>query len=261
MPPLNQYAFDDPFYVKRTSLHDVRSSSSFERELHRKAGTTTKSAYPSRRPKKSVSFNNRAQVEYLPTRNEWTEDEKVSRWYSSDDYSRYQLDILNTVYRLRNDPLSMDDVCHCSRGVECRDPIATKRRRQIKREAWGAVFERQRVQRQIRDEIEGYNYLVASMYHNAAQYSMRLALDVGAQDEMDADRIRKEDDRSQQVEMDLFDISWISTSASSMSEKSSFAKTLQCSSSETDYSDNNFSGFAVFGGNQGFDNSWLRAEF
>jgi hypothetical protein len=257
MPPLNNLVFDEPLLVNRTTINSVRSesSSSFERELDCE-DPLLKFAFSPRR-QKSVSFNHQVEVKYLPSHYDWSEDEKISRWNSEDDYTNFQLDIFNTVYLLRNDPQSIDDTCHSSRGVECRDPIARRRRRQLKQEAWCVVFERQRIQRQMNDETSGYNYLVASMYCHATQTAMRLALDFAAQDEIDANKIIREENQRQNEEMEFFDHSWIGTIASSNSENSSLNSSSELSSG---VNNNEEFGFCVWGEQSGFDNSWLRVD-
>lgn len=256
MPPLNNIVFDEPLFDNRTSIDSVRSesSSSFERELNFE-DPLLKFAFP---PRRQVSFNHQVEVQYLPSHYDWSEDEKISRWNSDDDYTNFQLDIFNTVYLLRNDPQSIDDICHSSRGVECRDPIARSRRRQLKREAWCVVFEQQKIQRQMNDEANKYNYLVASMYCQAAQTAMRLALDFAAQDEINANKIQSGQNQHHNEEMDFFDDSWIGTIASSDSENTSLG-----SSTELSCGDNNTEedfGFCVWGEQSGFDNSWLRVD-
>jgi len=256
MPPLNTFDVDEPLVVNRTSPNDVRSNStsSFERELNDEDHHPWKFAFPRRR-QKSVSFNHQIQVEYLPNREDWSEEEKMSRWNSADDYTNFQLDIFTTVYLLRNDPESIDDACNTSRGVECRDPVATRRRRQIRKEAWDVVLERQNIQRQMNDELNGYNYLVASMYCHATQTAMRLALDFAVQDELDANKIRNEDHQRNNEEVYFFDHDWISTIGSSRSENSSLSS-IEISSGD----DDDEFGFCVLGDKSGFDNSWLRGD-
>lgn len=258
MPPLNNFVVDEHLVVSRTSPNTVRSisTSSFERELNDE-DPTWKFAFPPRRQQRSVSFNHHIQVEYLPNREDWSEDEMASRWNSADDYTNFQLDIFNTMYVLRNDPESIDDACHTSRGVECRDPIATRYRRQIRREAREVVFERQNIQRQMNDEPNGYNYLIASVYCHATQAAMRLALDFAAQDELDASKIRDEEHQLNNQEVDFFDHDWISTNASSRSENSSLSS-IDCSSGDDD--DDDEFGFCILGDKSGFDNSWLRGD-
>jgi len=259
MPPLNNIVFDEPLLADITSINDVRSDSpsSFERELDCE-DPLLKFAFPPR-SHKSVSFNQQVEVKYLSSHHDWSEDERISRWNTDDDYTNFQLDMFNTIYLLRNDPKSIDDTCHTSRGVECRDPIARRQRRKMKQEAWDVVFGRQTIQRQINDEKNGYNYLVASIYCYTTQAAMRSALNFAAQDEIDAIKIRNEDNQFRNEEVDFFDHSWISTIASSHYESSSFSSSIELSSGENNSDDE--VGFSVLGENSGFDNSWLRVDF
>ena len=262
MPPLNSYVFEDePLLVSNgRSLNPLRSGSpsSFERE----SGCEDPQfdfAVPAPRRQKSVCFNKRVEIEYLPSHYDWTEDERKSRWNSEEDYTNFQVDIFNTIYLSRNAPEALDDTHHSYRGVECRDPIMRRRRRQWKKEAWDAVFLRQAIQRQMNDETDGYNHLVAGMYSNASQPSMRAALNLAAQDEIDANQIRSEDNQSRhEEETDCFSHSWISTTYSSQSDESSWISNSIEASSTSDNSEE--VGFCVLGEKSGFDNSWLQLE-
>lgn len=264
MPPLNHtYLTDEPFvnsdehYIGRSSptavCRDLRGS--FERELNNE-DPAWKFALPPPRRGKAVSFDTQIQVRYIANREDWSQQERFTRWNSADDYTNFQLDIFNTLYLMRNDPGSIDDACHSQRGVECRDPDATKYRRQIRKEAWEVVFERQKIQRQMNDEPSGYNYLVASMYCHATKSAMRLALDFAAQDEIDSKEIQNEGNFSGKDDFDFFDHSWVGvgTSASSRRDSSSFF-----SPTEKDVDEGDF-GFCVLGETSGFDNSWLRGD-
>lgn len=260
MPPFNNFVFDEPFNVESSSVNDIHieSPSSFKQELDSE-DPLLKFAFPPRR-QKSVSFNNEVEVQYLPSHHYWSEDERLSRWNSDDDYTNFQLDIFSTIYLLRNDPESIDDICHCSRGVECRDPLARRRRRKLKQEAWDVVFKRQIIQRRTHDDINGCKYLVARMYSHATQAAMRLALDFAAQDEIEANNIRSEGDQCCDEEVDFFDDSWISAIASSHSESSSLSSSTELSRGENKNTDDNEFGFFVWGESSAFDNSWLRMD-
>jgi len=124
----------------------------------------------------------------------------------------------------------------------------------LKKEAWNVVFERQRIQRQTKSETNGYIYLVASMYSHAVQAAMRSALDFGAQDEIDAIKIRSEDNKCRREEMEFFNHSWMGTNnISSHGENSSHMST------STNDNNDDF-GFCVFGEKSEYDDSWLRLE-
>lgn len=260
MPPYNNVVFDEPLHVESSSVNGARSESpsSFKRQLDSE-DHLLKFVFPLRR-QKSVSFNHQVEVQYLPSHCDWSEDERLLRWNSDDDYTNFQLDIFNTVYLLRNDPESIDDICHCSRGVECRDPLARRRRRQLKQEAWDAVFtsNRQRTQRRMDDDIN--DYLVARMYSHATQASIRSALDFAAQDEIEASKIRSKDDQCCDKVVDFFDDSWITTVASSYSESFSLSSSTKLYRVENKNTDDNEFGFSVWEENSPFDNSWLRMD-
>lgn len=239
------------------SPHAIRgatSTNSFASELD-DDDLVWKYAFPPAPRKKSISFNTQIRVERLPNRYDWSEEERAARWLSPDDYTNFQLDIFNTIYLLRNDPISMDDATHSARGVECRDPIATRRRRQIRKESRDVVIERQFIQRQRKDEHNGYVHLVASMYCYASQNAMRLALDIAAQDEIDANKIRIEKERVHD-DFDFFNDDWVG--ANTFSEENSFSRGNPMELSSLDYDDD--FGFSVFGEKTGFDNSWLRGD-
>eukprot|EP00533_Pseudo-nitzschia_delicatissima_P015009 CAMPEP_0197275092 /NCGR_PEP_ID=MMETSP1432-20130617/13490_1 /TAXON_ID=44447 /ORGANISM="Pseudo-nitzschia delicatissima, Strain UNC1205" /LENGTH=259 /DNA_ID=CAMNT_0042740963 /DNA_START=43 /DNA_END=822 /DNA_ORIENTATION=+ len=258
MPPLNEYAFAEPLLVTSNIIDaGINSPSSFDRTLECEGLRLPLAFLPPR--EKSVSFNHQAEVEYLPSHRDWTQEERFSRWYSNDDYTHFQLDIYDTIYLRRNDPESIDDTTHSARGVECRDPIVRRRRRQWKQEAWDAVFEQQRIQRKMNNETDGYNYLVASMYYHLSQPATRAAIDFAARDEIDANEYERQDNTClDEGFVDLFNDSWISTVASSHSEGSSNSNLVE-GSSVNNGGDEDF-GFSVFGEKSGFDNSWLMLE-
>lgn len=256
MPPLNTYVFAEPLLVTGDDLDAGRigtpaSPSSFNRALDCEDFPLPLAFPPPRQ--KTVCFNDQVEVEYIPSHRDWTGEERLSRWNSDDDYTNFQLDIFNTIYLLRNDPESLDDTCHSARGVECRDPIVRRRRHQWKQEAWDAVFEQQRIQRELKNDTNGYNYLGASMYYHLAQAATRSAIDFAAQDERDANEYQHEDNTCLDEEIDLFSNTWISTVASSQSETSSTSTLVE------DPDDEDF-GFCVFGEKSGFDNSWLTLD-
>lgn len=261
MPPYNKFVFDEPLHVESSNVNGVRSESpsSFKRELESEEHIL-KFAFPHRR-QKSVSFNHQVEVQYLPSHCDWTEDERLSRWNTDDDYTNFQLDIFNTIYLLRNDPESIDDICHCLRGVECRNPSARRERRQLKQEAWDVVFtsNRQRTQRRTHDDLYGFNYLVARMYSHATQAAVRSALDFAAQDEIEASKIRREDDQCCDKVVDFFDDSWITT-IDSCSKSSSVSCSTEFPRGENKKTDDNDFGFSVWGETSPFDNSWLRMD-
>jgi len=262
MPPLNTYVFVEPLLVTGDDLDAGRintpaSPSSFDRALDCDDFRLPLAFLPPRQ--KAVCFNDQVEVQYLPNHRDWTEEERFSRWNSDTDYRNFQLDILNTMYLLRNEPESLDDICHSARGVECRDPIVRRRRHQWKQEAWDAVFEQQRIQRENKYDTNGYNYLVASMYYHLTQAATRSAIDFAAQDERDANEYRHEDNPCLDEEMDLFNSTWIGTVASSHSETSS-TSTLVEVPSDTNNSDDEDFGFCVFGEKSDFDNSWLTLD-
>lgn len=256
MPPLNTYVVDDPF-INGAGSHAIlgnNSTSSFGSELNDDDLVWKYAFHPAPR-KKSVSFNTQIRVERLPNRYDWPEEERAARWLSPDEYTHFQLDIFNTIYLLRNDPVSMDDATHSARGVECRDPIATRRRRQIRKESRDVVIERQKIQRQRNDEHNGYVHLVASMYCYASQNAMRLALDIAAQDEIDASKIRIEEERIHD-EFDFFSHDWVGANTFPGENNFSQGNSMELSSLDDD---EDF-GFSVFGEKSGFDDSWLRGD-
>ncbi|OEU17514.1 hypothetical protein FRACYDRAFT_237932 [Fragilariopsis cylindrus CCMP1102] len=158
MPPLNAFidaevsvTIESPDNIegsKESSFRSSSSTSSFDRELNElddpawkfalappTTTTTTTTTTISRRRKRSrndnklvVTFNPQVQLEYLPNRYDWPVEEKAARWISANEYIIFQLDISNTVFLLRNDPESIDDDSYSSRGVECKDPEATRPR-------------------------------------------------------------------------------------------------------------------------------------
>ena len=143
------------------------------------------------RRKSSVSFHEDIRVEFLPTRHDWSEEEKNSRWISNAEYLGFQLDVSNTLFLLRNQPPeSINEMTISSRGVECRDPSITYRRRTIRKEAKQIVFARQRIQnKQMNDNqhhhYQDEGYLIACL-SILAQNAMQQALNFAAQDELDA---------------------------------------------------------------------------
>mmetsp|Transcript_5850 Transcript_5850/g.14584 ORF Transcript_5850/g.14584 Transcript_5850/m.14584 type:complete len:252 (+) Transcript_5850:76-831(+) len=250
MAPLNKFAVEESllFEIPRISADRSGSPASFQRDY-------PVSNFPFLRlRKKSVSFNHEVEVEYLPNRNDWSEEERKSRWNSDDDYKIFHLDVLKTIHLLRNNPESIDDTIHSSRGVECKEPNARRFRRQLKQEALDVVFERQKIQRQSTDDIDGHSYLIASMYCHTTLRAMRIAIDLATQDEIDADKIRMEENQWHDEEADFFSNSWISTCASSDSERSS----LNLYSFESTLDDD--CGFCISGEDGDFDNSWLRLD-
>lgn len=259
MPPLNSF-FDEPVFVSRDRFDatGVDSPSSFDRRSV-EVEDPWKFAFPPARQQKSVSFFDQAEIQYISSSREWTDEEKRSRWNSDEDYTNFHLDLINTIYLIRNEPESIDDVCHSARGVECRDPIVKKRRRLWKTQAWDVVFEQQKLQRARNEEYSGYHYLVASLYSHFTQVAMRSAIDTAAQDEIDARNYQNENEHTQFEETDLFNDTWITSISSSFSENSSFDNSTEVASVDNSSTDDDF-GFYIFGEKSNFDNSWLRME-
>ena len=253
MPPLNNFVFDEPVFVSHTA--DVDSPSSFDRRSL-EIEDPWKFAFPpaTTRQQKSVSFSHQVEIQYVPSRCEWTEEETNSRWNSEEDYTNFHLDLFNTIYLIRNEPEAIDDICHSARGVECRDPITKKRRRLWKSQAWDVVFEQQKLQRARNTESSGYHYLVASLYSHFTQVAMRSAIDTAAQDEIDARRYQSESDQTPFDEPDLLNDTWVTSVSTSFSESSSLSNSTEVSGVDDDF------GFYVFGEKSDFDNSWLRME-
>ncbi|VEU33369.1 unnamed protein product [Pseudo-nitzschia multistriata] len=259
MPPLNQNYVVDDLFVNHTvpTTRDGDQSAFCGKEPTIDDLTRQFTDYSEE--KKSVSFHPRVQVASIPNRCDWSQQERAARWNSRDDYTRFQIDVLNTVYLLRNDPESIDDTSHTLRGAECRDPIATRRRRHTRREAQDVVFERQHIQRQVYDDPNRFVHLVASMYFQASKTSMRLALDAASQDEIDANKIRQEDkirqEKLQKKDVNFLDKDW--ASVFSIDKDNNFL------GSPPEYSfvdDDDECGFCILGETSDFDNSWLRAE-
>ena len=296
MPPLNAFidaevsvTIESPDNIegsKESSFRSSSSTSSFDRELNElddpawkfalaPPQTTTISRRRRKRSRNNnklvVTFNPQVQLEYLPNRYDWPVEEKASRWFSANEYIIFQLDISNTVFLLRNDPESIDDDSYSSRGVECKDPIATRRRRNTRKEARTVVFERQKIrkqqkQQQMIDEqkqddddvdVDDSIYLIASMYSHIAKNSMIQALDFAAQDELDVKN------NLDSVDDCFFDNNWISSVSSSSnstsSGNSSSTSSVDLLSPPDDDDDDKF-GFCILGDTLGFDNSWLRGD-
>jgi hypothetical protein len=284
MPPLNAFidaevsaTIESPDNEgKESPYRSSSSTSSFDRELNELddpawkfalAPPTTISGRSRCRNNKSVTFNSQVQLEYLPNRYDWPVEEKASRWISDNEYIIFQLDISNTVFLLRNDPESIDDDSYTSRGVECKDPIATRRRRNTRKEARTVVFERQKIRKQQQQMIDGQQdddddddsiYLIASMYSHIAKNSMRQALVFAAQDELD---VRN---NLHSVYDCFFDNNWISSVSSSNSTSSGNSSSLSSvdllSPPDDDDDDDDKFGFCILGDTLGFDNSWLRGD-
>jgi hypothetical protein len=312
MPPLNAFIDDeisatiespDKEGSKDSSIRSSSSTSSFDRELNELddpawkfalAPTTTITGRSRRRSRnnKSVTFNPHVQLEYLPNRYDWSVEEKASRWISATEYTIFQLDISNTVFLLRNDPESIDDDYHTSRGVECKDPIATRRRRNTRKEARNVVFERQKIRKERQqqqlieeqqqqqdkdkdkdkdnddddddDDDEDSIYLIASMYSHIAKNSMRQALNFAAQDELDVKN------NLHNVYDCFFDNNWISSVSSTTSTNSGYSSSLSSSvdlisppdddNNNNNKNDDDEFGFCILGDTLGFDNSWLMGD-
>lgn len=294
MPPLNAFidaevsvTIESPDNIegsKESSLRSSSSPSSFDRELNELDDPAWKFALApptatttiSRRRKRSrnnnklvVTFNPQVQLEYLPNRYDWPVEEKAARWISANEYIIFQLDISNTVFLLRNDPESIDDDSYSSRGVECKDPIATRRRRNTRKEARTVVFERQKIRKQQQqmideqqqdddDDVDDSIYLIASMYSHIAKNSMIQALDFAAQDELDVKN------NLDSVYDCFFDNNWISSVSSSSnstsSGNSSSTSSVDLLSPPDDDDDDDKFGFCILGDTLGFDNSWLRGD-
>jgi hypothetical protein len=280
MPPLNAFidaevsaTIETPDNEgKDSSIRSSSSTSSFDRELNELDDPAWKFALAppttiSRRRRsrnKSVTFNPQVQLEYLSNCYDWSVEEKASRWISANEYTIFQLDISNTVFLLRDDPESIDDDSYSSRGVECKDPIATRRRRNTRKEARAVVFERQKIRKQQQQQMiderqqdddndDDSKYLIASMYSRIAKYSMRQALDFAAQDELEVKN------NLHSVNDCFFDNSWISSVSSSNSTSSGNSSTLSSVHLLPPLDDDKF-GFCILGDALGFDNSWLRGD-
>lgn len=258
MPPLNFN--DDTDFLTRDFSNSHAKGSSIGREdrtnvfinpQQNDIDPTWKFAYPPKRKncRKSVSFHEHIRVEFLPTRYDWSEEEKNSRWITNNDYLGFQLDVSNTLFLLRNEPESIDDASHSSRGVECRDPSITHRRRNARNEAKNIVFEWQRMYKQINNNNDQDGYLIACL-SLLAQNSMQQALDFAAQDELDAKKFQNvvhhppnnvDDD---DLLFGYDEISLLSTKSQNSSFISTDTSTTASSDDTTD-----------------FDNSWLREYF
>jgi len=259
MPPLNSF-IDSEVSARDFSENELKginigrdlSTSSFDRQLNDLDPAWKFAFPPTKESFKSVSFNDHVRVENLPNRHDWSEEEKKSRWISDNEYTSFKLDVSNTVFLLRNEPESINDTSQSSRGVECRDPLATLRRRNARKEARNIVFEEQKIRRQRVDEQD--DYLFASMYSLLTQNATRQALDFAAQDELDAKKFQSDMYEPHYVDNYFFNQDWISSIPTSR-ENSSLGST----NLSFDENDDKF-GFCILGDIHGFDNSWLRGD-
>jgi len=250
MPPLNSF-IDSEVSARDFSENDLIdinigrefSTSSFDRQLN-DVDPAWKFAFPpTRKSLKSVSFNGHVRVENLPNRHDWSEEEKKSRWISDNEYTNFKLDVSNTVFLLRNEPESINDTSQSSRGVEYRDPLATLRRRNARKEARNIVFEEQNIRRQNIHERD--DYLFASMYSILTQNATRQALDLAAQDELDAKKFQSNGSQPHHVDNCFFSQDWIGSIPPSHENS-----TLGSTDLSSDENDDKF----------GFCNSWLRGD-
>lgn len=212
------------------------------------------------RSKKVVSFqtNPLQQVHYVKPSSYWTNDERLCKWHSHDDYIIFRQDVFHSLYLLRNHPESFDEKSHTARGIECRHPTTVTRRQSVKQQAWRVVFEAQEALRLElpRDQPESFDWM-ASKYSNAARPALQEALQFAVLDEIQAKDIYREgvppaeNSTWKQLDDDGFSDDWI-RSISSLNDDINVAASKKSEKQ---------GGLSVLGAQSGFDDSWIRGGF
>ena len=241
MPPFNRYQDGEI-----TTHHRRRSISPTGSCLSLSELEDDHFKFARQKSTKSVSFATSCKIEYIERHCEWSEEERICRWYSHKDYANFRKDLYSTLYMIRNHAEVLDDIKYTARGVECRDPAHIGRRQQVKQNAWAAVFEEQNTQRSLNGNhtYQDGSHWIATLYSQAARPALLEALDFAAMDELEVSKYATEE-KQVDVEDELFSDDWI-TCISSISRP--------VAASEGQF------GFAVFGDTSGFDDDWLEGD-
>ena len=158
--------------------------------------TPTKQVNPSgqdKPKKKKVNFVSKIKVRTIPARRHYTKEEFVSTWYSKAEFKSIREAAIDTVRMMVQGHNPDDHVGYCSRGLEFKVPAADKERQRRKRIAIRAVIEEQECQL-MTDGKRNDEYL-RSVYGGHCSNSTNAAFRRGAEDELEAKRIYRADER------------------------------------------------------------------
>lgn len=136
-----------------------------------------------RKPRKSVSFNERVRAKKTIHFADFSEQETSAYWYSDDDFIRMKQDVHFEVNLLENECLQQDTSNYCRRGLEYYTSDGAKRRSSNKRKSRNVVFEEQKLQRSEGSNDQDY---IAEIYAAVVAPSRALASQVAVQDHLDA---------------------------------------------------------------------------
>lgn len=147
----------------------------------------------SKKKKKKVNFLSKIKVRTIPARRHYTKEEFASTWYSKAEFKSIRETAIDTVRMMVQGNNPDDHVGYCSRGLEFKVPTAGKERQSLKRIAIRAVMEEQECQL-MTDGKRNDEYL-RSVYGGHCSDSTSAAFRRGAEDELEAKRIYRADER------------------------------------------------------------------
>lgn len=196
------------------------------------------------------------QIKFIEPLREWVHGEYSSQWFSQEDYENFRRDVFHTIYLLRNRPECLDGVTFTARGTECRDPAVVERRQRVKRLAWQAVFDEQEACRKnASGKPSGRDDWMATIYGDLTRPALREALDLGASDAKESERIQNELSKKELTQDDAFSDDWIRSI-------SSHCKRDDSASAFSKYEEglDDVYGLCMLGVPSGFDDSWIRGN-
>lgn len=193
MPPLNK--IDVGNAPNSTHRHGFRSTESPEQSLNEQPSRSASST------PKSVRFDYQVRLYFVLHRNDYSQHEAKSSWYSGMEYTSFKREIAMTVRMVSstNPPRKLDCKDYTSRGVECRTVHKLESRHRAKSEARSAVFEEQDFQRHTgKKNVEW----VAAKYRQETKETVQEAICLGAADELDARIIHNEGNEKEEFNDD-----------------------------------------------------------
>jgi hypothetical protein len=233
MPPLHYHLDDKENSVWRNAFpRDNSSDIICPQNLSNASGFV-------RVPCRRAHFGDKIEVQVftIGSRDDYSQEETESRWYSASEYAAFRRDLSTTVYLLKTDPGKIDDAKYTMRGAESNTLDGCNRRSYLRSIARTAVLDEQACQKSlgINDDSR-----LAQAYTAVAQQALYSAFNAAAVDQSGAQRYQTES-----TFHDLFNDSWI-RSVSAVSSGSSSSVRL-CRESSFGHDEKCF----------GFDDSWL----
>lgn len=116
--------------------------------------------------------------------------EKVACWYQPWELAERKKGCIKQIERWQNDGEDQtDDESYCSRGLESFEPMATRRKRKLRRKAQNTVFAKQ--------YVGADDMIIAKDYLAVTSRSQMLANIVGLRDQLEAESCYCDDDQKE----------------------------------------------------------------